>query len=143
MIREIIFRAKCYGTWHYGSYVHLIKKPSNNCCNCNHKNFIVSNEDDGEHYYPITELSSVGQFTGLTDCKGKEIYEGDILDFTIFDVFGGDRQYRGVVRYCGSCFMIWQPLDGEDCLDLDWIIEQDDELEIIGNIYDNPELIEQ
>lgn len=39
--------------------------------------------------------------------------------------------------------MIWLSLDGEDCLDLDWVIEQDDELEIIGNIYDNPKLIEQ
>ena len=143
MIREIIFRAKCYGTWHYGSYVHLIKKPSNNCCNCNHKDFIVSNEDDGEHYYPITDLSSVGQFTGLTDCKGKEIFEGDMLDFTIFDVFGGDQQYRGVVRYCGSRFMIWQSLDGDGAFDLDWIIEQDDECEIIGNIYDNPEIIKR
>lgn len=86
---------------------------------------------------------TIGQFTGLTDCKGKEIYEGDILSFTVFDAFGGDRQHRGTVIYCGSRFMIWLSLDGEVCLDLDWVIEQDDELEIIGNIYDNPELIKQ
>ena len=86
---------------------------------------------------------TIGQFTGLTDCNGKEIYEGDILSFTVFDAFGGDRQYRGTVRYCGSRFMIWLSLDGEVCLDLDWVIEQDDELEIIGNIYDNSELIKQ
>lgn len=86
---------------------------------------------------------TIGQFTGLRDCKGKEIYEGDILSFTVFDVFGGDRQHRGAVIYCGSRFMIWLSLDGEDCLDLDWVIEQDDELEIIGNINDNPELIKR
>lgn len=86
---------------------------------------------------------TIGQFTGLTDCNGKEIYEGDMLSFTVFDVFGGDRQYRGTVRYCGSRFMIWLSLDGEVCLDLDWVIEQDDELEIIGNIYDNPEIIKR
>lgn len=94
-----------------------------------------------EFFYVKPE--TIGQFTGLTDCKGKEIYEGDMLSFTVFDVFGGDRQYRGTVRYCGSRFMIWLSLDGEVCLDLDWVIEQDDELEIIGNIYDNPELIKQ
>lgn len=86
---------------------------------------------------------TIGQFTGLTDCNGKEIYEGDMLSFTVFDVFGCDRQYRGTVRYCGSRFMIWLSLDGEVCLDLDWVIEQDDELEIIGNIYDNPEIIKR
>ena len=83
---------------------------------------------------------TIGQFTGLRDCKGKEIYEGDILSFTVFDAFGGDRQHRGTVRYCGSRFMIWLSLDGDVRLDLDWVIEQDDELEIIGNIYDNPEI---
>ncbi|RKW61917.1 MAG: hypothetical protein D8H98_04445 [Prevotella sp.] len=89
------------------------------------------------------EVVHLCQYTGLKDKNGKEIYEGDILSFTVFDAFGGDRQYRGTVRYCGSRFMIWLSLDGEVCLDLDWVIEQDDELEIIGNIYDNPELIKQ
>lgn len=89
------------------------------------------------------EVVHLCQYTGLKDKNGKEIYEGDILSFTVFDAFGGDRQYRGAVRYCGSCFMIWLSLDGDDCLDLDWVIEQDDELEIIGNINDNPEIIKR
>lgn len=140
MRREIIFRAKCYGAWRYGNYVHLIKKPSNNCCNCNHKDFIVSNEDDGEHYYPITDSSSVGQFTGLTDCKGKEIYEGDIIES------GG---FRHIVEYDAkqarysamNAMHINHPIYGGSSISQLWVDEC--EKVVIGNIYDNPEIIKR
>lgn len=126
MNRKLKFRGKSFNTglWSYGD----LRQD-----NIRRKAY-VEYEVDPE---------TIGQFTGLTDCNGKEIYEGDMLSFTVFDVFGGDRQYRGTVRYCGSRFMIWLSLDGEVCLDLDWVIEQDDELEIIGNIYDNPEIIKR
>lgn len=126
MNREIKFRGKSLNTglWSYGG----LRQD-----NIRRKAY-VEYEVDPE---------TIGQFTGLRDCKGKEIYEGDILSSIIFDAFGGDRQHIGIVRYCGSSFMIWLSLDGEDCLYLDWVIDKDDELEMIGNIYDNPELIKQ
>lgn len=81
MGREIKFRAKCFGNWRYGSYVHFDKKPINSRCNINYKDFIVTNEDDGEGYYPITDLSYIGQYSGLRDKDREEIYDGDIIEY--------------------------------------------------------------
>jgi uncharacterized phage protein (TIGR01671 family) len=83
------------------------------------------------------------QFTGLRD-----IYEGDWLEFSVFDHNGSDTQYKGCVVYQGSRFVIFNKPDDEyygsdGAFDLDWVVEQDDEIKIIGNIHENPELLEQ
>ena len=93
---------------------------------------------------PMFELM---QYTGLKDKNGKEIYEGDILSFSIFDYNDNDVQYKGVIVYSGSRFSIWNNKDSEyygsdGGFDLDYTVSQDDELEIIGNIYENKNIIE-
>ena len=171
MNREIKFRGKCSGVWRYGSYIHFDKKPTHNCCNCNHKNFIVSNEADCEHYYPITELSSIGQYTGLKDTNGKEIYEGDIIrvgeyeniltrefndDPNRFDVFTLD-EIKGDLQKSYPSPVVWE--EGTFCFSSngDWLHHNDTflavlfgdmkrsnpifDFEVIGNIHDNPELL--
>ena len=149
MDREILFRAKCSGVWRYGSYVHFDKKPTHNCYNCNYKDFIVTNEDDGEHYYPITELSSLGQYTGMKDKNGDKIFEGDILKtprgFIGEVVFGRaeeectHRLFRRMVTDVFTTYgWVFKRADG-------FTIAIDDEIlqgELIGNVTDNPELIE-
>jgi uncharacterized phage protein (TIGR01671 family) len=87
------------------------------------------------------------QYTGLKDKNGKEIYEGDILHFAVFDYNGADTQHKGVIKWQGTRFAIWhdneQEYYGSDgAFDLDWVSSQDDELEIIGNIYENSKLLE-
>lgn len=134
MNRDIIFRAKCFGNWRYGNYIHFVKKPTNSRCNINYKDFIITNEDDGEHYYPITDLSSVGQYTGLKDKEGKRIFEGDI-------VIIGEKLKTKVVYYDGAFRMQseFSPTP-TDTTDMGYMMREFS-VRIIGNIHDNPELI--
>lgn len=71
------------------------------------------------------------QFTGLKDKNDKPIYEGDILVW--HNQTGEPDSDIEPVRFEGGCFGCGNDLLGE--LDLDSI-------EVIGNIYENPELLE-
>lgn len=86
---------------------------------------------------------TVGQFTGLCDCDGKEIYEGDIVEFT----------YKKLNEY-GSAFSTTQKVIGEIATDeygnhyissynLAYHISNiiDGKAKVIGNIFDTPELL--
>lgn len=72
------------------------------------------------------------QFTGLTDKNGKEVYEGDILQW---------RNYRGVVEYKqGVCQFMIHDEPSSQYPERGWRLI-DKHNEIIGNLYENPELI--
>jgi uncharacterized phage protein (TIGR01671 family) len=88
--------------------------------------------DECGNYMPVdTDHYEIMQYTGVKDCNGKEIYEGDIVHVT--DFFHGDAKvYKGVVKFVGGYYQI----EGEDIrnVPLGWIISSDD-VEVIGNIY--------
>ena len=133
-MREILFRGKRVdnGEWIQGDIVQF---PVHGVVR------IVEQEPS----YKDAEVDSdtVGQFTGLTDKNGRKIFEGDIIHLEYSQVFFGGMyfgEYTAEVSYKEGCFItdginngdeIETPLSGFD----------NDEVEIIGNIHDNPELL--
>ena len=124
-MREIKFRGKTpEEEWVYGSYISRKQK-----------HYLYDLMFDNKNRKKAVMRKSIGQYTGLKDKNGKEIYEGDIL--------AAPHTYNIEIIYKNGGFLMEFFDDiGEKCeyhLNKE-LIEQDD-LEIIGNKYENPELL--
>jgi uncharacterized phage protein (TIGR01671 family) len=103
-------------------------------------------EANGTTYSDRMELSNLeglciwSQFTGLLDCNGKEIYEGDVVEGQ-----HDDFTYRYVVEYhsflAGFCLMRIQQAHSDKGNMPKLSSRGNKELNIIGNIYETPELL--
>lgn len=136
-MREIIFRGKRKdnGEWVYGSYIRLrADEPS--VFDTYH---IYSYVDD--EFYDVAP-KTVSEYTGLMDNNGKRIFEGDIIQYkTKYDV----APIYSYVVYCADT-------DNYPAFDLEQHAYEINGLqgacreclcEVIGNKWDNPELLEE
>ena len=82
------------------------------------------------------KLISRDQFTGLKDKNGKEIYEGDIAKIILFNVLGIPIEKVNEIIFRSGCFGITEK---EQFKSFEEFIKE--QVEVIGNIYENPELL--
>lgn len=127
MERRIKFRGKNIhtGEWLYGDYhregkTHYITKPGQYLREYAPIEFIV----DGK---------TIGQFTGLLDKNGKEIYEGDVI---LQQAYSGKKPM--LVRFEHGAFVTGEH-SGSSTAIRPMLIQK--RCEVLGNIYDNPGLI--
>jgi len=79
------------------------------------------------------------QFTGLLDKNGKEIYDGDIVLYSKSRDYQG---YKGIIGFFEGGFRIYNSLKEQYPRDIEIQTAFDRlQLEVIGNIHDNPELL--
>lgn len=126
------------GNWVYGGIFHQSDR--------NGSFSIIYTYDPIEKHTVYAD--TVGQYTGLTDKKGKKIFEGDIVKFSkntyqISFESGSfillDRQGEMISKIGGvndHCYSLFD-LSLECCWEDDWAVD----IEVIGNIHDTPELL--
>ncbi len=148
-MRDILFRGKTVGANSKFVYGNLILV-DDYCCILERKEDLHPMDEpylDGEIGWidgkatPVRP-ETVGQFTGLHDKNGEKIFEGDVVKYPWVDVYGVSDTLM-VVHYVDGEFLI-KPISndcGTDCWEIR-ISGENERTEIIGNIYDNPELME-
>lgn len=128
-MRTVKFRGKSILTdeWFYGDLVHSPDKK---------RTAILVNDKESYDECEV-DPETVGQFTGLMDKNGAEIYEGDIVKWSngmLYAVKFWDGMFYASVEECNEGIFGGFPLHR--------LTEYDDgKCEIVGNIYDNPELL--
>ncbi len=101
--------------------------------------------DKGQDYFGSMSSTFFGddiilmQYTGLKDKNGKEIYEGDILKSDSFGYTNDDKEINGKVVWNAYGWHI-KVMNEDGCEHFCWIADFRD-IEVIGNIYENPELL--
>ena len=131
-MREILFRGKRVdnGEWIEGFFAKS-----------GDKTFILIASDIAFGYVTMKEVLSetVGQYTGLTDKNGKKIFEGDIVELTYYTL-SEERKVIAEVAYEeeSAAFVLYsfgtenKGICAEIC----------NTNKVIGNIHDNPEMLE-
>ncbi len=131
-MRPIKFRGKRLdnGVWIYGSLDLTDERPT--------ISWLHTDEDDEKvPWFAHVKADTVGQFTGLHDKNGKEIYEGDIIEITDPNT---NEKYISTVIWSRKGYYAAK-MENNGNITLGYVDKS--QIRIIGNLFDNPELLKQ
>ena len=133
-MRELKFRIGCkLGN----GFRYLDKDELFNLYRLNPYDGLIIAKNNGRNVVVPREAYVIEQYTGLKDKNGKEIYEGDI----VLDYYDGEDTF--IVEWDkDAASFILTDTDNIICVNLDDYFP-DKELEVIGNIHENPELMDE
>lgn len=125
MEREIVFRGKRInsGQWIMGSFVSYSDYD-------NDKVHLIYTSNGNPN---SVDPSTVGQYTGLTDKYGTKIFEGDVVNFKTSAYFFKNCRINYESQFARFCAI--------DNKGYEYPMDKTFNYEIIGNVFDNPELL--
>lgn len=142
-MREILFRGKRTdnGEWVIG-FLSKTRGLDNKLHIC------IDYEEKGVMCSSIVIPETVGQYTGLTDKNGKKIFEGDILRYydDEIQIVEWNREFSNLMlhTYCKYETKKGRKVVIENSDGWNWLHDYPlNEMSIIGNIHDNPELLKE
>lgn len=126
MNREIKFRGKGVDSnkWYYGGYAE----------DCGHNHVILPQDNWSKG--GVVDKDTIGQFTGKIDKNKKEIFSGDLLkdqDGVVYEIWYSEET---------AAFMAEMVKPANDMVDILGGYDTERCFEVIGNIYDNTDLLE-
>ena len=135
-MREILFRGKRIdnGEWANGYFVRNYLTKDDWC--------IADFGNTQKSIYGAVQVipETIGQFTGRNDKNGKKIFEDDII-VICYETDGEEFTETKRVHY-NEKECCWYPMRWEECCEYCDHYTEVKSIEIIGNIHDNPELLE-
>lgn len=142
-MREILFRAKLKDDhfnkgWQYG----LVYCTWFSCNIFRYWLTPVKKEDLTTADTVCVNSETICEYTGLTDNNGVKIFEGDICDISQFDSKGDEERIRCEVVYHSSSFWL-SSIKDDRMFSFAYLPIPETAIEIVGNVFDNPELLEK
>jgi uncharacterized phage protein (TIGR01671 family) len=114
-----------------------------------HGGYMIDRVADSRRFRVMINSSTICQCTGLRDKNGKLIWENDIVKkefFTDYENYANSEEYIGIVEVMDCAWVIAETIKGHKCARpiFESISYSKDvkHFEVIGNVFDNPELLE-